>query len=157
MVNLALAQAKASGEFDGAPGKKGDKGDTGSKGDTGDHGESAHEIALRNGFVGDEKAWLASLCAANPTVLNKNQFATEAEAIAYMEAQGDNSAVYVWNNKLYSYASMEVDGICGVNIYRYRNSASSGIVSSEYATLLIFPVSSFTAPITIDFTGYKLS
>ena len=123
----------------------------------GNHGESAYEIALRNGFIGDEKAWLASLYAANPMVLNKNQFATEAEAIAYMEAQGDNSAVYIWNNKLYAYASMEIDGICGVNIYRYRNSASSGIVLAEYATLFIFPVSSFTTPITFDFTGYKLS
>jgi hypothetical protein len=139
-INTALAQANASGVFDG------------------DHGESAHEIALRNGFVGDEKAWLASLHAANPVVLNKNQFTTEAEAIAYMEAQGDNSAVYVWNNKLYAYASMEVQskggGAC---LYGYRNSASSGIKTAEYGMLAIIPVSDLSTPVSIDITGYSLS
>lgn len=36
-INTALAQAKASGEFDGQPGEKGDKGD---KGDTGENGKT---------------------------------------------------------------------------------------------------------------------
>lgn len=58
---------------DGAAGPKGDKGDTGTKGadglpgakgDTGEHGQdgkSAYEIAVANGYVGDEAQWLASL------------------------------------------------------------------------------------------------
>ena len=133
-------------------------GATGPQGETGDHGESAHEIALRNGFVGDEKAWLASLHAANPIVLNKGQYPTETEAIAYMDAQGDNAAVYVWNNKLFAYASMEVQskggGAC---LYGYRNSASSGLKVAEYGMLAIVPVSDITAPVEISITGYTLS
>ena len=55
---------------DGLPGAKGDKGDTGErglkgdKGDTGERGQdgkSAYEIAVANGYVGDEEQWLASL------------------------------------------------------------------------------------------------
>lgn len=58
---------------DGLPGAKGDKGDTGTKGadglpgakgDTGERGQdgkSAYEIAVANGYVGDEEQWLASL------------------------------------------------------------------------------------------------
>lgn len=38
-VNAALAEAKASGEFDGAPGEKGDKGDKGDPGEKGDKGD----------------------------------------------------------------------------------------------------------------------
>lgn len=40
-VNEALAEAKASGEFDGAPGEKGDKGDKGDPGEPGKDGASA--------------------------------------------------------------------------------------------------------------------
>lgn len=55
---------------DGLPGAKGDKGDTGErglkgdKGDTGERGQdgkSAYEIAVANGYDGDEEEWLASL------------------------------------------------------------------------------------------------
>lgn len=57
----------------GADGAKGDKGDTGPKGadgpagpkgDTGERGQdgnSAYEIAVANGYTGDEEQWLASL------------------------------------------------------------------------------------------------
>ncbi|MCR5728488.1 MAG: hypothetical protein K6G24_13615 [Lachnospiraceae bacterium] len=51
----------------GAKGDKGDKGDTGAKGDKGDTGTtgatglSAYEIAVKNGFIGTETEWLASL------------------------------------------------------------------------------------------------
>lgn len=47
-VNDALAQAKASGEFDGAdgqPGEKGDKGDTGAQGEPGKDGSDANVTA----------------------------------------------------------------------------------------------------------------
>lgn len=39
-INYALAQAKASGEFDGAKGEKGDKGDPGAQGIRGEKGET---------------------------------------------------------------------------------------------------------------------
>ena len=39
-INDALAQAKASGEFDGAKGEKGDKGDTGAQGIRGEKGDT---------------------------------------------------------------------------------------------------------------------
>lgn len=39
-INDALAQAKASGEFDGAKGDKGDKGDPGAQGERGEKGET---------------------------------------------------------------------------------------------------------------------
>lgn len=66
----------------GSPGPKGDQGDKGDKGDAGDpgadgsdgtdgtdgtdgdDGESAYAIALDNGFVGTETAWLLSLIGA---------------------------------------------------------------------------------------------
>lgn len=46
---------------DGAPGADGAQGDPGP---TGDDGASAYEVAVANGFVGDEAAWLASLVGA---------------------------------------------------------------------------------------------
>ena len=45
----------------GPKGEKGDKGDPGPKGDKGDPGQSAYEIAVEEGFTGDEAAWLESL------------------------------------------------------------------------------------------------
>ena len=48
----------------GAKGDKGDKGDTGaqgSRGDKGADGKSAYQIAVDNGYVGAESAWVASL------------------------------------------------------------------------------------------------
>jgi len=54
----------------GEKGDKGDKGDTGEKGDqgnpgvtgpTGSDGKDAYQLAVENGFVGDESAWLTSL------------------------------------------------------------------------------------------------
>lgn len=43
---------------DGATGAKGDNGDTGERGQD---GKSAYEIAVANGYTGDEAQWLASL------------------------------------------------------------------------------------------------
>lgn len=37
------------------------KGNQGKQGPPGINGASAYEVAVRNGFVGDEEAWLASL------------------------------------------------------------------------------------------------
>lgn len=42
-VNEALAEAKASGEFDGAPGEKGDKGDPGAQGEPGKDGANGKD------------------------------------------------------------------------------------------------------------------
>lgn len=55
---------------DGLPGAKGDKGDTGPQGpigpeglqgERGQDGKSAYEIAVKNGYIGNEKEWLYSL------------------------------------------------------------------------------------------------
>jgi len=42
-------------------GPQGDAGPRGAEGDAGTDGKSAYEVAVDNGFVGDETAWLASL------------------------------------------------------------------------------------------------
>lgn len=86
-VNEALAQAKASGEFDGADGitptigengnwylgstdtgkpsrgEKGDKGDTGATGATGADGKSAYSYAQDGGYTGTEAEFAAKLAA----------------------------------------------------------------------------------------------
>lgn len=46
---------------DGAAGAKGDTGERGIQGERGQEGKSAYEIAVANGYVGDEAQWLASL------------------------------------------------------------------------------------------------
>ena len=95
-VNEALAQAKASGEFDGADGltptigdngnwylgntdtgkpSRGDKGDTGAKGEKGDTGatgaggKSAYQYAQDGGYTGTETEFAAKLAAEMPTTL----------------------------------------------------------------------------------------
>lgn len=45
----------------GADGLPGAKGDTGERGQDGENGKSAYEIAVVNGYVGNEEQWLASL------------------------------------------------------------------------------------------------
>lgn len=53
-----LPGVKGERGADGAAGAKGDKGDTGERGQD---GKSAYEIAVANGYTGDEEQWLASL------------------------------------------------------------------------------------------------
>ena len=45
----------------GLKGSKGDKGDKGDKGNNGVAGKSAYQIAVDNGYIGTESAWVASL------------------------------------------------------------------------------------------------
>lgn len=98
-INTALAQAKASGEFDGADGltptigdngnwylgdtdtgkpSRGDKGDKGDKGDTGAtgaagatgaDGKSAYEYAQDGGYTGTEAEFAAKLAQEMPLTL----------------------------------------------------------------------------------------
>lgn len=56
-----LPGAKGERGADGAVGAKGEKGDTGERGQDGENGKSAYEIAVVNGYVGNEEQWLASL------------------------------------------------------------------------------------------------
>lgn len=135
-VNNALEIAKNNGTFNGL---------------------SAYQVAVNNGFVGTEKEWIASLHAANPIVLSKTQYPKEVEAIAYMDGQGNDNAVYVWDNKVYCSASYEITQNTGAFLYNYRASGSSGIVVAEGRSLLIIPVSSFTPPLTIDYSPYAIS
>ena len=53
----------------GAPGDPGSPGTPGDPGAPGDPGDSAYQVAVANGFVGDESAWLASLVGADATEL----------------------------------------------------------------------------------------
>ena len=48
----------------GGLGPVGKPGAPGTPGDPGPAGDSAYEVAVANGFVGDEAAWLASLVGA---------------------------------------------------------------------------------------------
>lgn len=119
--------------------------------------KSAYEIAVDHGYTGTEQEWIASLHAANPVVLPLSVYSTEASAIEYMDSQQDKSIIYVWNNKLYIYCTRTVQGLSGACLYEYRNSASSGLVAAENRSTLIIPVSSFEAPLTIDYTGFAIS
>ena len=60
-INTALAQAKASGEFDGATGTKGDKGDKGAD------GKSAYAYAVEGGYTGTEAEFAAKMAEEIPT------------------------------------------------------------------------------------------
>lgn len=126
-------------------------------GTNGTNGKSAYQIATENGYTGTETQWLASLHAADPKMLPLSQYATEAEAIAYMDSQADHNIIYVWNNKVYCYASKTVTQITGACLYGYRNSASSGIVAAEGKSTYVIPVSSFTAPLHIEDYKYPIS
>lgn len=56
-----LPGVKGERGADGAVGATGAKGDTGERGQDGENGKSAYEIAVVNGYVGNEEQWLASL------------------------------------------------------------------------------------------------
>ena len=120
-------------------------------------GKSAYQIAVDNGFTGTETEWIASLHAANPKVLPISQYATETEAVAYMDSQSDHSAIYVWNNKLYCYASRTVSQLNGACLYGYRNSASSGVVTAAGKSMYVIPVSTFAAPLHVEDYKYPIS
>ena len=120
-------------------------------------GESAYQIATEHGYTGTETEWLASLHAANPKVLPMSQYATEAEAIAYMDSQTDHSIIYVWNNKVYCYASKTTTQLTGACLYGYRNSASSGVVAADGKSMYVIPVSSFATPLTISDYKFPIS
>lgn len=65
-VNTALAQAKESGEFDGAPGPAGPQGEKGAG------GKSAYQYAVEGGYTGTEAEFAAKLATekfANPNAL----------------------------------------------------------------------------------------
>lgn len=56
-----LTKFKGEKGEDGAAGAKGDTGERGIPGERGHDGKSAYEIAVANGYVGSEEAWLYSL------------------------------------------------------------------------------------------------
>lgn len=126
-------------------------------GGSGVDGKSAYDVALDNGFSGTTEQWLASLRAPKPVMLSTAQYATETAAVEYMDAQTDKSVVYVWNNKVYCYASKSVSRVTGACLYGYRNSASSGIVSAAGKSTYIIPVSSFSAPLNISNYQHPIS
>ena len=118
-INTALAQAKASGEFDGADGltptigengnwylgdtdtgkpSRGDKGDKGDKGDTGETGatgaagaagKSAYQYAVEGGYTGTEEEFAAKLAEEMPEALPNPNALTFTGAV---EGNYDGSA-----------------------------------------------------------------
>ena len=80
-INTALAQAKESGEFDGADGLTPTIGDNGnwylgetdtdkpSRGDKGADGKSAYQYAQDGGYTGTEAEFAAKMAAEMPTTL----------------------------------------------------------------------------------------
>lgn len=61
---VTITDAKGDHRFEienGADGKQGEKGDPGADGAKGEDGKSAYEIAVEDGFEGDEADWLVSL------------------------------------------------------------------------------------------------
>jgi hypothetical protein len=65
VANLAVAGPAGADGADGAPGVDGADGAPGADGADGADGLSAYEVAVAEGFVGDETAWLASLVGAD--------------------------------------------------------------------------------------------
>lgn len=76
---------------------------------------------------------------------------------ALTKNQGNTNKVYVWDNKLYVYTTRTVAQSCGAFLYNYRASGSSGIVVADARSLMVIPVSSFTLPLTIDYSPYAIS
>lgn len=87
-VNDALAQAKASGEFDGRDGmdgKPGANGKDGAKGDPGEDGKSAYEYAQDAGYTGSESAFAAKLAEEHALACFTSQ-TTPAQVVAAIDA-----------------------------------------------------------------------
>ena len=63
LMREVLAQAKASGQFDGPQGLPGAKGDKGDAGSPGADGKSAYAAAQEGGYTGTEAAFNAALAA----------------------------------------------------------------------------------------------
>ena len=102
-------------------------------------GLSAYQIALNHGFIGTEEEWLASLSATH-VILNKSEYTTEEDAIAYMNSQNNTNVAYFWDDKLYCYSSVEEEKLVGACLYGYRNNASSGFPSLGDSSILIIPL-----------------
>lgn len=64
-ITQALAEAKASGQFDGAPGKDGANG---ADGQPGTSGKSAYQYAQEGGYTGTEEEFAAKMAQEIPTV-----------------------------------------------------------------------------------------
>ena len=67
-TNAALAQAKASGDFDGPQGSEGPQGPQGEQGPAGANGKSAYQYAMEGGYTGTEAEFAAKLAAEIPSV-----------------------------------------------------------------------------------------
>lgn len=116
-VNDALAQAKASGEFDGAKGEKGDKGDTGPAGPKGADGKDGAGIDV-TGKVGDgvvlksvdadgkpvewESAKLAKADGSNLSTTEAGKFRTKIAALP-----GEKIYCKESNGKILAYTDKE--------------------------------------------------
>ena len=151
-VNEALAQAKASGDFDGADGLTptiGENGnwylgdtDTGkpSRGDKGADGKSAYQYAQDGGYTGTEAEFAAKLAEEMPTALpNPNALTFTgavtgsydgSEPVTVEIPSGGGAAVETWDLLI----NAEITEDCTEVIF---NSGDAGEVLSNYKELLV--------------------
>ena len=154
-VNEALAQAKASGEFDGADGLtptigdngnwylgdtdtgKPSRGDKGDKGDKGSGGKSAYQYAQDGGYTGTEAEFATKLAQekfANPNALTFTGAVTgsyDGSAPVTVEIpSGGGAAVETWDLLI----NAEITEDCTEVTF---NSGDAGETLSDYKELLV--------------------
>lgn len=145
----------------GPVGPKGDKGETGPTGPQGPKGDSAYEVAVKNGYIGTESEWLATLKAEGggsavlPSdvltlkreLIGRNQFSFETTARANMrigeynrdryipqEKMTDSSGVYtVYSSKGYAVQPGDTIRANGVRSMRVERTANYNILSTRYS------------------------
>ena len=154
-INTALAQAKASGEFDGADGLtptigengnwylgdtdtgKPSRGEKGDKGDKGSGGKSAYQYAQDGGYTGTEAEFAAKLAKekfANPNALTFTgavEGSYDGSAPVSVEIpSGGGAAVETWDLLI----NAEITEDCTEVTF---NSGDAGETLSDYKELLL--------------------
>ena len=101
---------------DGPVGPRGPKGDTGLQGPKGDNGKSAYEVAVDEGFAGDEQEWLDSLIGPKGDKGDKGEPGNISNIVLVEDHSGhgdDYTKYYVASadsdNDLYTRINSEVD------------------------------------------------
>lgn len=169
-VDLALAQAKASGEFDGADGLtptigdngnwylgdtdtgKPSRGDKGDKGDKGSGGKSAYQYAQDGGYTGTEAEFAAKLAEDVSETWNLiDHFTVEKAALSYevplQEGAKEYAIYWEYENETLPQRSIMVSSDLADFGVMYRN------VYNDRAFIRIFKAPNSIAVIGINTRG----
>lgn len=144
-INDALAQAKASGEFDGAKGERGDKGEPGAQGIRGEKGETGPEGP--KGTDGKDGAGFKPLGFKNSA---SDLPATANPGEAYFVGTASPYDVYVWSGTEWKNIGA-INGIKGedgrgiVSIIRTSGNGTSG--STDTYTITYSDTTTSTFPV----------